>query len=239
MTKEKMEGLLASGETAWLDWKADFPTGLLAGKSSPDYDAGKGAVLKDLVSIANGTGEQYGYLVYGVKDKRTVRIVKGTSKSFDDANFQSWARNTFAPIPKFVYTELQWSPEQRIGVFTIERIPEYPHVVIRSVGGVLSDGQVWFRQGTQNGIAHRAELRNMILGETPWIASRTDDPELLRALAFYGEGSCGLAQFERKDSELARGYQVAHYPGTRREMWVSRLGRAELIALLKPRKDGV
>jgi hypothetical protein len=78
MTKEELEKLCASGEASWLDWKADFPPSLLKGKSDSDSEKGRGTLLKDLVSIANGTGEQYGYLVYGVKDERTVRIVKGT-----------------------------------------------------------------------------------------------------------------------------------------------------------------
>lgn len=232
MTKDELQTLCASGETSWLDWKKDFPQSLLKGSGDPHYQEGRGTLLKDLVSIANGADEQYGYLVYGVRDEGTTRIVTGTSKSWDDADFQTWARNTFDPVPKFVYSELSWSATETVGVFKIERVPAYPHVAIRSVGGVLFEGQVCFRQGTQNRIPHRAELHIMIFGEKPFIASRPEDPELLRTLG-YGK-QLVWPRFEDKDSCLASGHQMVYYPGTRREVWVNRHGQPSLIAMLKP-----
>lgn len=233
MTKDELEALRASGETSWLDWKKDFSNSLVKGTGDRDYEKGRGTLLKDLVSIANGADEQYGYLVYGVQDEGTTRLVTGTSKSWDDADFQTWARNTFDPVPKFVYSEFSWSATKTVAVFRIERVPEYPHVVVRSVGGVLFDGQVCFRQGTQNRVAHLAELQSMILGEKPFIVSSSEDTELLRTLG-YGQQLC-WPRFEDKDSRLESGYQIVYYPGTRREVLVNRHGQPEVIAMLKPR----
>jgi hypothetical protein len=45
-----------------------------------------------------------------------------------------------------------------------------------------------------------------------------------------------LPRMEERDVRLARGYTVAYYPGTRREVWVGFTGsRYELLLMIKPR----
>ena len=173
-----------------------------------------------------------------MRDDGLARTVAGISKSWDDADFQSWARNTFDPVPKFVYSELPWSSTETVGIFTIERVPGYPHVSVRTVGDVLFDGQVWLRQGTQNRVAHRAELRTMFMGEEAFKFSRINDPEFERVIRHYQEEGEELSspRFHDKDSCLARGYRIAYYPGTRREIWVGfHAGQFEHIAMLEPK----
>ena len=61
----------------------------MKGKSDPNWDKGRGTLLKDLIAIAHGEGQQCGYLIYGVKDMGTYREVVGIASSWDDATFQT------------------------------------------------------------------------------------------------------------------------------------------------------
>lgn len=236
ITKEELDKLLGYSEASWLDWKATFPSGIARGKSDPDWDKGRGTLLKDLVAIANGEDEQFGYLIYGVKDLITYREVVGISSSWDDATFQTWAENTFDPIPRFHYSEMQWDPIKKIGIIEIERSPNYPHVTVTNVGGVIFEGQVWFRRGTKNTVAHRADLQRMFLGEEPFKIATLNDPEMQRISDHYKQHGLELVLplMAEKDSRLARGYQLAYYPKSRREVWVGyHRGQYEHILMLK------
>jgi len=240
MNLNQLESLLDEGESQDLDWKKDWPLGLLNSKSDPAWDKGRGELLKDLISFANSTGQSMAYLVLGVKDLGVRRKVCGILKSFDDADFQQWAANTFDPPPKFLYTEIEWSQTVNIGVFSIERIPKYPHVVKKDLGGVLYKGQVWFRTGTKNSIALHSDLQRIFEGEKPFKISRLKDPVLDKVKLHYkNQGrEVSLPLFGRKDSLLAQGYEIATYPGTRREVWAGELGNLyEHILLLKPKKQ--
>ncbi len=88
MTKEEIQALLAETESTYLDWKQDFPPGLLGGKNDPNWDKDRARLLKSLVSLANSGGSAYAYLVYGVRDLGAERQICGISKSFDDADLQ-------------------------------------------------------------------------------------------------------------------------------------------------------
>ena len=237
MEKEQFQELLAEGESTYLDWKKDFPPGLLQGKKHNDWDKARGKVLKSIISLANSHGSDNAYLVYGVENFPTSRIVTGISKSFDDSDFQQWAENTFDPPPIFSYSELQWNASIQLGVFQIERISDYPHVVTTNLGGILFEGQVWFRCGSKNTVALHQDLKKMFLGETPFKISKLNDPVLNKVIEHYGAmgKECALPRFSDKDSCLARGYELATYPGTRREVWVGAVGdKYDHILFLKP-----
>ncbi|HOF88066.1 MAG TPA: ATP-binding protein [Armatimonadota bacterium] len=238
MNTDQFTELLGHGEDTWLDWKRDFPAGLLAGSKNPDWDKGKGTLLKDLVAIANGEGEPIGYLIYGVKDTGSSREVHGISTHWDDADFQAFAEAAFDPPPRFRYTEIEYEAK-RIGIFHIERIPEYPHVCTKSMGGAIYDGQVWYRRGSRNTIAHREDLRRMAIGHEPFKFQSLREPpleSLFKELQAQGHEPTYL-HLSNKDSNLAMGYQLVYFPGTRREIWVGyHWGEYELIMMLRPPK---
>ena len=241
MTTEEFAALLDFGEDTWLDWKRDFPDELLKGKSTPGWEKGKGILLKDLIAIANSDdGREDGYLVYGVKDMKTRRQVYGISgKSWDDADFQTLAANTFDPLPRFHYVELEYETHL-VGIFRITRIPEYPHVCVKSIGGILYDGQVWYRRGSGNAVAHRDELERMITMKTPFTFFQSDDSVLLDVInKLEKEGwIVNLPRLQEKDSKLAQGYKLAYYPGTRREIWVGYWnGQYEHILMLRTQRN--
>ena len=149
MQQEEFLDLLARSESGSIDWKADFPPGLIHHtKGSKEWDKGRGTILKDAVSIANCDEPGPEHLIYGVEDAAAIRSVIGISKQWDDATFQTWAQNAFDPPPRFVYSEIVLADGKRVGVFVIERTTDGAHVACQTIGGVLFDGQVWFRQGT-------------------------------------------------------------------------------------------
>jgi hypothetical protein len=155
MTEDDLLKLLSHPESTWLDWKQSFPSGLAGGKKDPKWDSARAEILKELVSIGNGDDEnETGYLAYGLEDLGTERKVVGISAAYDDAMFQTWAENTFEPTPTFAYSTVQHK-DGPVGVFAIHRVPTYPHVCVASLGGILFDGQVWFRRGTKNTVATR------------------------------------------------------------------------------------
>ena len=238
MTKDEFEKLLSEGESTCLDWKRDLPSELL-GVRGPAWDVGRAKLLKDLVALANGHGAEQAYLVYGVEDLGSDRRVCGITKSLDDAQLQQWAENTFDPPPTFRYTEIPWEASKTVGVVTIFRVPDYPHVVAASLGGVLFEGQVWFRRGTKNTVALHDDLRHMFVGDVPFKIGQMNDPVFREIKEHYrAQGrETSLPLLSNRDSYLAQGYELATYPGTRREIWVGAVGdRYEHVLLLKPKQ---
>ena len=183
MTKDEFENLLEKGESQNLEWKADWPPGLVGGRGDPNWDKGRGELLKDLISLSNSAGSSPALLVIGVKEEGTIRKVSGITKLFDDADFQQWATNTFDPPPVFLYVLLRWK-DKDVGVFSVERVPDFPHVVKNDLGGILYKGQVWFRRGTQNNIALHSDLLEILKGVEPLKIVRLNDPVLTRVKSF-------------------------------------------------------
>jgi hypothetical protein len=238
MKEEEMMLLLEKGESEYLDWKENFPPGLIKGSKNSIWDSGRAELLKDIVSLANSPCQTTAYLIYGVKDLKTRRGIKGISKSFDDADFQQWAKNTFDPSPKFQYTEINWPPSEKIGVFEIEKTLDYPHVVKKDIGKILYRGQVWFRTGSQNEVALRSDLEKMFKGETPCRFMRLDDPAIRKVAKHYkdlGREPC-FPMLMKKESLLNQGYEVAPWPGKRQEIWVGDGDKNTHILLLKPKE---
>lgn len=238
MTREELETLLAEGESTYLDWKRDFPRELLAGRKGQQWDLGRAKLLKGLVALANSHGSDDSYLIYGVEDLGSERCVPGISKSFDDADFQQWAENTFSPPPTFRYSEFKWDANIEVGAFRIERTPDYPHVVKSNIGSLLFEWQVWFRRGSKNTVALHEDLKRMFVGETPFKIAKLNDPSLKAISEHYEKQGrkTTLPRFGDRDSLLAQGYDLATYPGTRREVWVGAAGdHHEHILLLKPK----
>jgi hypothetical protein len=237
MLAAEFDALLENAETSWLDWKRDYPAGLLGGRKDPAWQRARGEVLKDVVALANGTdGRATAYLVYGVKDLRSSRKIVGISASFDDAMFQEWAQNTFDPPPLFAYAELALV-EGRVGIFSISRIAAFPHVAVQDVGDILFRGQVCYRVGTKNDVAGYEQMRAMFRGEEPFKIERTDGPIVAKIRQHYEELGRELVfpSIADRDAKLVEGYELAYYPNTRREIWAGAFrGHHEQIAMLKP-----
>lgn len=238
MNVAELNGLLASPEATWIDWKRDIPAGLVAGKSNPDWDKARAELLKDLVAIANGNdGRSSGCLVYGVRDDGSNRTIVGISKSgWDDAMFQVWAEKTFEPPPKFSYSEIEPVAGRIVGIFVIHRVANYPHVVVANLGDILHDGQLWFRRGTKNTIAHAEDLRSMFRGDEPFRFSTTHDQTVKKIIdeTATSDWEPVLPLAIDKEARIAAGYEVVYYPGTRREIWIG--GKGQEVILMRRKR---
>lgn len=234
---DDFKSLLRRSEGDALDWKCDFPPGLLAGKASPRWEKDRGKLLKSLVALANGEGDPQAFLVYGVEDGNP-RQVSGISKHWDDAEFQDWARAVFDPPPSFRYCEVSLDGKA-VGVFEIRRVPRYPHVVSQDVGQVLWRGQVWFRQGSRNSVARLDDLRRMVIGHEPFVVPSSSHKDYRAVEDHYAEQgrSVRCVLINERDGLLSQGYEPAYYPGTRRELRVVLLAapiREEHAVLVEP-----
>ena len=238
MEREEFEQLLNHGEGPSLDWKRDFPPELLKGKQGGEWDKGRAKLLRPLVSIANSDEGGSGFLIYGVDDLGHQREVAGITGSWDDAIFQTWAENSFDPPPIFSYSELAWTEEKTVGIFKIERSPEFPHLVSETLGDTIFEGQVWFRRGSKNTVALHGELRRMFSKLEPLKIRTLRDPLLEEIRAHFSTQGLTvvLPLMGDKDSQIARGYKLAFYPpNTRTEVWVGEhQGRYEHILMIEP-----
>ena len=237
MTRSQLESLLLRGEATDLDWKRDFPLGLASGSGNPDWEKGRGELLKDIAAIANSLVAGEGHLVLGVRDEGSRRIVVGRSGRWDDADFQTWASNTFDVAPQFRYVEVSWNSEATVGIFIVHTNPGYPHLPKISVGGVLHRGQVWMRRGTQNGVALTNDLRQMIRGDKPITDGRTTGPIVTDASNYYRALGLEpvLPRWIDREAKLRQGFTYAYEPGTRRQVVVvTSNGVPDLVLMLRP-----
>ncbi|MBI3920919.1 MAG: ATP-binding protein [Armatimonadetes bacterium] len=237
MNKQSLLELLKYPESTWLDWKADFPDGLIRGAKDPQWEKGKGTMLKDMVAIANSEDERNGCLAYGVIDDGGNRTVQGTSKViFGDADLQQWVENAFDPPFIFSYGKVEWSPGQTVAIVCIEHSPSYPHVCRRNIGEVIHEGQVWYRRGSKNTVALHNELKVMFLGSEPMRVPSPDDPLLDPIREFYAkrDRETSFVLLARMDACLAKGHEIALVPGSRRKiLLVNSSNEEESVLMLK------
>ena len=232
--------LLGTGERSSLDWKRDFPAGLIVGKKGPEWDRDRSVLLKDLIAVANSVSDAAGFLVYGVADQGGTRTVVGISGSYDDADFQIWAETIFDPPIRFSYVEIPWDEGKSIGVFAVAPSASFPHVVARDLGGVLHAGQIWFRRGSKNTVALRRDVERMFSSQESGVLffERTNEAELERILQAFKDsgGEPVLTRYGRKDAKVLEGFEVARHLVTGQEIVVGRdmHGQYELTVMLRP-----
>lgn len=227
--------LLAHPEQEWLDWKAEFPDGVRAGRRDPKWEEGRAKILRALVSIANSVHDQCGYLVYGVDDAIAPRSVCGIGQTYDDADFQDWALAVFRPRVDFLYRE-EMHNGVRVGIFEIRPSSDWPHVCEQAIAGMLSVGQVWFRRGTRCTIAASEDLRRMHAPQDPVVVTSNDGPQVQEIRELWRPH--GLEPYwprgDQRAERLASGERIAYLPGTRREVHFAN----HVLMLRKVRVDG-
>ena len=221
MSDISFSDLLKYGEADWLDWKRELHHALEYRKSQhTDWEAGKGTLLKDLASLANSMSvNDKRYLIRGVQDHGYKREIIGVSKRFDDADFQTWVKNAFDPPLKIHYETIEPEPGKLVGVFAIEFDPRGPHVAVQSVGGKLFEGQVWLRRGTQNDFAHREDLEALLVTAPCRFQQFSRGAEKILT-AHYTPRELSLPNFGEHHEMLLNGYELAYWPGIRREIHI-------------------
>lgn len=230
--------LIKEPESTKIDFKKDFPKSIINNASqNQDWEKGKAIIIKDITCIANSLIDSKGYLIYGVTDNITNRNITGINGSYDDADFQQWFSSFIYPLIKFEYSE-KVIDNKKIGIFEISPSEKYPHIFIKSINGIFYEGQIWFRQGSSNKIAHYDDIYQMFHGNEPYkIINIDNNPILKQIMDFYKQLGITivLKNYSNKDTLIKNGYKIAYYPNSRRELWVvTSNGVIDLIAMLKP-----
>jgi Putative DNA-binding domain len=238
MDSALMLDLLQFGERDWLEYKSELHFALEHHDNAHgEWEKGKGVLLKDLVALANSPIPRNDrYLLRGVKDFGHERKIVGIKKRFDDAHFQDWVSKAFDPPIKMVYEELEPELGKIVGIFQITFDPKSPHIPIQNFGEELRVGQVWFRRGTQNTAAKRADLDILVRTE-PIRLTRFDNTEEERILkAHYAPRTLVLPSYGTQHTKIMQGYELAYYPGTRKEIHVGQthLAIPDSILMVKP-----
>jgi hypothetical protein len=211
--------LLGHAEQPWLDWKREFPPGLLPGGKHPDREAHRGKLLKSVVSIANSLADEHGYLVYGVDDSANPRKIVGVDRAFDDAKFQDWNQKSFSPPVQFQFRYEEFDGKS-VAIFDIVPSSDYPHVCALDVGTELCEGQVWFRRGSRNTLARHADLRRMFAPQEPLRTDQTNGALVASVSQLWGPQGwrLGWQGMNDRDERIAQGWRIAYAPESRREI---------------------
>jgi predicted HTH transcriptional regulator len=235
MNHSQLIALLSQPESTGLDWKAAVPKGLNGPNSDLNWDMSRAEMLRDLASIANSLTSENGYLIYGVKDLGSSRKVIGISKQLDDADLQQWSENHFDPPIRFEFSLISIDSSV-VGAVEIFPDPGRPHVVARTLRSAIFEGQVWFRRGTKNTIALRADLaRFFVRPESLRVA--LNSPLVADVAKYYAEHGyrTTFARYLEKDSKNSIGRSVATDPITGAEIWAGGShDRPELIMMKVP-----
>ena len=236
-----LEALLTCPESDLLDWKRDFPKSLIAGSKDAGWDSAQGDVVKDIVAIANSVLDTAGFVVYGVQDLQVSRNPVGVSRSWDEAQFQTWLEKTVSPPVTFTYGEVEWQSSVRVGVVAVVPAKNFPHVIIQDLGSCAHAGQVWFRRGSKNTVALFDDLKRMFTTQSMGtrIYESLSDPSLkVIEEGFRKTGREPVyLRVDQRDSKIEQGYEIARHPQTGQEMLVGRnfQGDPELVVMLRPR----
>jgi hypothetical protein len=237
MTPLDFDALLEYGESTWLDWKREYPAGLLGDKTDPNRPVGRAELIKDLSAIANGEDDRtQGFLVYGVKDLGGSRKIFGVPAFLDDADIQSWVKPYLDPPVTFTSWPIVLQSGESILLLEVTRVPQYPHVIAQNLGQIIYKGQVWWRSGSQNDVALHSRLSQMFRGTEPTKLANVQGTVINEIKAYYEPlgYQVVLPLLADRGESLANGLEIAYRPGTRSEVWAGFWeGQYEHLVMLK------
>ncbi len=150
-----LELIKTTHEQAVFDWKSDFVV--------PNDDDKRGEFIKDVSAIANACSTSYGVIVYGV-DPRKPDPVIGITQSYDDAKLQQLVAGKIAPLPEFLYYEVQFGVKA-LGVLQVKPTRKRPHIITQDIGKVRK-GQILVRRGSSTDGATMSDLYEYFYGKT-------------------------------------------------------------------------
>lgn len=158
ITKDLFAQILFSNESDKIDFKRDqYPL---------ENDRQKSEFIKDIVSIANTKGDEYGYIVLGVKSEPNGNKSKfGIQNHHDDAVLQQIVKDKVSPPPTFAYNPYQ-EENLSFGIIAIPKSKNRPHVIIKDYG-ILKRNAVYVRRGSSTDEATREELEGMFHERCP------------------------------------------------------------------------
>jgi hypothetical protein len=135
----------------------------------------KSKALKDILAMANSTGEAPAHIIIGVsKDESTgIHVPSGLDHSLDDADFQNLLGPKVVPSPSFRYDEILVDTNV-VGVLTVFSSARKPHFSEEDFG--LVRGKVFYiRQGSSNREASIEQVEDLYRERL-----RADEYELMK-----------------------------------------------------------
>lgn len=219
MDAARLTDLLSHVESDDLDWRFGFPKELDGTLAEEAFEIGQAKMVRAIVALANGAAGGTAHLVYGVHDNGFKRMAIGVKGSWEESTIREWVRELVDPVPRFRYTEVRVASNP-LGVFEVWRVPSYPHVITRSVGDVMQEGQVWLRREVKSQVAGYEDLRRMFLGEEPRVFAGEQDSGLVEVVQeIRRQGDEPVEKpLDGREALLADGQRPAYLPGTRREI---------------------
>ncbi|MCU1303942.1 MAG: hypothetical protein JWQ87_4226 [Candidatus Sulfotelmatobacter sp.] len=160
ITPQNFPELLAQSEGPGIDFKRD-PYDL-------GDEEGRGAVIKDILSMANTPRTGPAYIVLGVKAHTDgTKDLVGLSRNVDDNEYQNAVKSKVYPCPTFLYVPVQYD-QQFFGVLVIPAERRGPFQAINDVGKKVRRYVIYWRRGSQNDEARQDEqeaIRRWCAGE--------------------------------------------------------------------------
>lgn len=129
-------------------------------KSEP-YDlsgaAGKQALAKDILCMANTPRSESAYILLGVRQERDgSKLLVGVLRHPDDADLQSIIRSELDPPPAFSYSAVVYDGAS-LGVIEIPPSRGRPSFPAKARGAGFDRNVLYFRRGSQNDVAMPAD----------------------------------------------------------------------------------
>jgi len=156
--------LLGQTEGQTLDFKQD-PYDL-------SNEEGRGALIKDVLSMANTPRTGPAHIVLGVKAHADgSKDLVGLARNLDDNEYQNAVKSKVHPCPTFLYVPIQHE-EKLFGVVVIPVERRGPFQAVSDVGKKLRRYVIYWRRGSQNDEA-RADEQELI---RRWCAGEVQKP---------------------------------------------------------------
>lgn len=149
--EEIVQMLGSTPEQPVFDWKRTF--------AQPRDEVAKGEFVKDVMAVANGTAfsRSLGFVLYGVNPDAPDPFV-GVKTRWDDNEAQALVRSALAPVPEFLYYEVDAGGGKWIGVVHVA--PRGGFFGVSRDLGKLREGQSLIRQGsTTRGVTREDHIK--------------------------------------------------------------------------------
>ena len=151
-----VEDLLIQRESEWLDFKAEFH------KSNEK-------LLHDILCLCNSNSESDRYLVFGVKDDRSICGVENDINTKSNANIQDFLKNVHLnrlPVTSLTFFTVE---NHKVAVLQIENQTNKPFFLTQDFGNgkeLIRAGVVYTRLGDTNTSQNKTASEDQI--ETMW-----------------------------------------------------------------------
>jgi hypothetical protein len=131
-------------------------------KRQPYVKGNHGALLKDLLSMANAPGAGVRRIVLGVVPQPGENELVGIPSDavVDDADYQSLVRENIEPGLRFSYREA-YVTGVRLAVFEIAPTPQDRPYSMRKEFGSLRRGEAWIRKGSSQHLFTREDYESI------------------------------------------------------------------------------